>query len=147
MLPDTLNPIGIALLFSAFILLLANGFALISKLTAKTVFDYFSSHQRLQRRLLFIAQKQQEIIRLFHLKTAKISYLSELKRQRLLDKNNQKHLQMLSKAIDQQLLALKNHIPETQYKHLQAQHICYKNNQNINALLELQQQIAAIIQA
>jgi hypothetical protein len=146
-LPDTLNPLGIALLFSAFFLLLATGLLRVSKLIAKAVFDYFSTRQRMQRRLLFIEQKQKEITLLFHLKTAKVTYLAELKRKRLLTKNNQKHLFLLSKTIGQDLLAIKKHIPESQFKQLQADHIRYKNDQDIAALLKLQQQIASITQA
>jgi hypothetical protein len=147
LLPATINTLGIALLFGAFTLILATGVLLIAKLTAQAVLDYFSNHQRMQRRLLFITQKQQEITRLFHLKTDKITYIAELKRKRLLYKNNQKHLRKLSKAIDKDLLAIKTQLPETQFKQLQAEYTRYKNDQNSGALLKLQQHLAALTQA
>lgn len=146
-LPHALSPLGIGLLLTSFGLLLATGILLLAKRVLKSVVDYFSNHHRMQRRLLFIAQKQQEITRLFHLKTDKITYLAELKRKRLLRKNNQKHLRTLSKTINTELFALKNSISDHQFKQLHADHIRYKNSQNIDALLKLQQQITSITRA
>jgi hypothetical protein len=146
LLPATIDTLGIALLFVAFTLLLATGLLLIAQLTTQAILDYFSNRQRMQRRLLFITQKQQEITRLFHLKTDKITYIAELKRKRLLHKNNQKHLNKLGKAIDKDLLAIKTQLSETQFKQLQAEYMRYKNDQNSDALLKLQQHIAALTQ-
>ncbi|SJM90613.1 conserved hypothetical protein [Crenothrix polyspora] len=143
-LPHLLTPLGISLLFSGFGLLLITGLLLVTKQVFKSFLDYFSNHQRIQRRLLFIAQKQQEITRLFHLKTDKITYFAELKRKRLLRKNNKKHLRTLSKTINTELFALKNSISDHQFKQLRADHLRYKNSQNIDALLKLQQQITSI---
>jgi hypothetical protein len=147
LLPDIINPVGIALLFGAFILLLITGLLLTFKLIIKAVLNYFSNHQRMQRRLLFINQKQQEITRLFSLKTAKLTYISDLKRRRLLHKNDQKHLRMLSKTIDHDLSAIKKNISASQFKQLHNTYIHYKKNQDSEALLKLQQQIASITRA
>lgn len=144
LLPTTINTLGIALLFCAFSLILVTGLLLLAKLTTQAILDYFSNHQRMQRRLLYISQKQHEITRLFHLKTDKIRYLAELKRKRLLYKNNKNHLRSLSKAINHDLLALKKHLSDSQFNQLQADCMRFKNDQNSTALLKLQQHIASL---
>lgn len=146
-LPHLLTPLGLGLLFSGFGLLLITGLLLVAQKIFKSFLNYFSNHQRMQRRLLFINQKQQEITRLFSLKTAKITYISDLKRRRLLHKNDQKHLLMLSKTIDHDLSAIKKNISASQFKQLHNTYIHYKKNQDSEALLKLQQQIASITRA
>jgi hypothetical protein len=144
LLPATIDTLGIALLFGAFGLILTTGLLLIAQLTTQAILKYFSNHQRMQRRLLYITQKQHEINRLFHLRTDKIRYLAELKRKRLLYKNNKNHLRRLSKAINRDLLAIRKHLSDSQFKQLHADCMRFKNDQNSDALLKLQQHIASL---
>lgn len=144
LLPQLLSPVGIGLLFGGFGLLLATGLLLVLWRSVKTVRDYFSASRRMQRKLWFSAQKQQEMAGLFQLKTAKIDYLARLKRHRLQSKNDRKHLRLLSKAIGRELSTIQSRVPKSQLKQLQDDFKQYKNNQDIAALLKLQQHIASL---
>jgi len=142
--PHLLSPIGIGLLLSSFGLLLATGVLTLIKLIGQTIHNYFSTHQRMQRRLLFMGNKQQQLSHLFNLKAAKITYLADLKRNRLFRKNNRKHLRVLSKAINQDLSAIRKNLSANDFKRLHAEITHCKNKQNIEALLKLQQHITSI---
>lgn len=143
-LPQLLGPVGIGLLFGGFGLLLAVGLIGVVWQFIKSVRIYFSKPRRMQRKLWFSVQKQQEMTRLFRLKTDKIAYLAGLKRQRLQRKNDRKHLRLLSKAIKHDLSAIQARTPKSQMKQLQADFSQYKNNRDIAALLKLQQHIASL---
>ncbi|MDD1608015.1 MAG: hypothetical protein LUQ18_05890, partial [Methylococcaceae bacterium] len=74
----------------------------------------------------------------------RIHYGHELKRHQLLRRNNRKHLTALSNAIDQDLQALKAHLPSTTFKQLQQQNRYYRQQQDSAALLQLQQKIITL---
>ena len=103
--------------------------------------DYFSAFQRQQRRVLFIQTKQQQLKQLFNHRALRIHYFHELKRQQLLRLNQRKHLNALSKAIHQDLQALKTRLPKTTFKQYQQQIRAYRQQQDSAALLQLQQKI------
>jgi hypothetical protein len=138
-LPQGLTELGSAMLLIAFALLISSALLGISKAIARSVSDYFSSKQRAQRRLLFVQARQDQVKRLFYFKTLQLKYFSELSRKRLLKVNNRKHIQSLSKAIDKDLLSIKKSIPGTTFKQLQQENARYRDQQDIEALLELQQ--------
>jgi len=144
-LPGLLTQLGLVTLLSAFALLLITGLFVLIKLIIAACFDYFSARQRLQRRLWFIQAKQDQLKQLFYFRTVQINYFNELKRKRLLSANNRLHIQSLSKAIDKDLQSIKQQLSKTTYLQLQRQNIQYRKQQDIEALLTLQQKIATII--
>ncbi|MFA6162949.1 MAG: hypothetical protein WC685_05945 [Methylobacter sp.] len=144
-LPQVFTQLGSAILLIAFALLIISALLGISKTVVHSVTDYFSSKQRVRRRLLFVQARKDQVKRLFYFKTLQLKYFSELNRKRLLKLNNRKHIRSLSKAIDKDLLSIKKRIPATTYKQLQQENTRYRNQQDIEALLELQQKISTIM--
>jgi hypothetical protein len=144
-LPELITQLGLAILLSAFALLLITGLLVITRLIIASCFDYFSAKQRFQRRVLFIQTKQDQIKRLFYFKTLQINYVNQLKRNRLLNSNNHQHIRALSKAIDKDLLSIKQQLSKKTYLQLQHENIEYRNQQDINALLKLQHKIATLV--
>lgn len=141
-----LDRFGIILLFCAFALLLATGLIACAKLILQALRDYFSALQRNQRHLLFVEYKQQQIRQLFQAKMAKIAYLAELRRKRLLRKNDEQHFLLLSKAVNQELLAIQQHIPASVFKTLYDETIRCKKSKKIDDMLKLRRQILSISQ-
>ena len=144
-LPGLMTQLGLATLLSGFALLLITGLLLIGKLVVTACLDYFSTRQRLQRRLLFSQAKQEQFKQLFYFKKVQINYFNEVKRKRLLMADNRQQLQALSHAIDKDLLMLKPQISNTTYLQLQQENTRYRNQQDIEALLTLQQKIATLV--
>lgn len=143
-LPELMTQLGLATLLSAFALLLITGLFAIVKFTIAACCDYFSARQRLQRKLLFILAQQDRFKRLFYFRTRQINYFKELKRKRLLSANDRKQIQSLSTAIDIDLLSIKEQLNKTTYRQLHKENISYRDQQDIEALLKLQQKIATI---
>ena len=144
-LPELMTQLGLVALLSAFGLLLAAGLVLLFRRIIRTFIVYCSARQRLQRRLWFIQAKQDRLKQLFYFRTVQIRYFNELKRKRLLSANNRRHLQLLSKAIAKDLLSVKQRHPKTTYLQLQQEHVRYKELQDIEGLLKLQQKIATLV--
>ena len=144
-LPGLMTQLGLATLLSAFALLLITGLFVIIKLIIAVCYDYFSARQRLQRRLLFIQIKQDQLKQLFYFRTLQINYFNELKRKRLLSANNRQHIQSLSKVIDKDLQSIKQQLSKATYLQLQQENIRYRDKQDIEALLKLLQKIATIV--
>lgn len=144
-LPGVLTILGTAMLLSAFAVLIIAGLLGFSKIIVRSALDYFSSKQRVQRRLWFVQARQEQVKRLFYFKTKQIGYVNELNRNRLLMLNNRKHIRSLSKSIDKELLAIKAKLPGTTYLQLQQDNVRYRNRQDIEALLKLQQKISTIV--
>jgi hypothetical protein len=143
-LPDIMTRLGAAILLSAFALLLLTGVLVIFKIIIGSVFDYFSSRQRVQRRLLYIQTKQDQIKRLFYFRTLQMKYFTEVKRKSLLKVNNHKHIRSLSIANHKNLLAIKKKLSGTIFKQLQQENSRYREQQDIEALLKFQQKIATL---
>jgi len=143
--PEFMTQLGLAALLSAFALLVAAGLAVIIKRIIASWVAYFSARQRLQRRLWFIQAKEDKLKRLFYFRTVQIRYFNELKRKRLLSADNRRHLRALSKAIAKDLLSIKQQLPKTTYLQLQQEYSRYRDLQDIEALLKLQQKIATIV--
>lgn len=144
-LPNALTALGSAMLLSAFALLISTGLWGAAKIIVSSALAYCSATQRAQRRLWFIQARQDKVKRLFYFKTVQINYINELTRKRLLQQNTRKHIRALAKAIDKDLRAIKTQLPETSYRQLQQDNILYRNQQNVEALLQLQQKIASLI--
>jgi hypothetical protein len=141
-LPRLLTKIGLALLLSAFSILIVNGLFVIIKQTTQTCLDYLSAPNRAHRRLLFIQAKQHQIKQLFFFKKIQINYFNEVNRKKLLIANNHHHLQSLSKAIDNDLRSLKNQLPAANYQAFQHENRLHRKKKDIEALLKLQNKIA-----
>lgn len=144
-LPGVLTRLATAMLLSGFAALIITGLWGVAKIVVSSVLAYFSARQRVQRRFWFAQAKQDQVNRLFYFKTRQIKYFNELSRKRLLKKNNRKHIRSLSKAIDKDLLSIKEKLPGTAYQQLQQDHARYRSRQDIEALLTLQQKIATLV--
>jgi len=144
-LPGILTALATAMLLSGFAVLIIAGLWGVGKIIVRSVLDYFSAKQRAQRRLWFIQARRDQLKRLFYFKTRQIKYFNELSRKRLLQLNNRKHIRSLSKAIDKDLLSIKTKLPGTTYQQLKQDHARYRNRQDIEALLTLQQKIATLV--
>ena len=144
-LPWLMTQLGLATLLSAFALLLVTGLFVILKLIMASCCDYFSATQRVQRRLLFFQAKQDQLKQLFYFRTLQINYFNEHKRKRLLSANNRQHIQSLSKAIDTDLLSKKQQLSKKTYQQLQRENAQFRDQQDIEALIKLQQKIATIV--
>jgi len=144
-LPGALTLLGTAMLLSAFAVLIIAGLLGVFKIIVRSALDYFSSKQRVQRRLWFVQARQDQVKRLFYFKARQIKYFNELSRKRLLKLNNRKHIRSLSKAIDKDLLSIKAKLPGTTYQQLQQDHARYRSRQDVEALLTLQQKISTLV--
>ena len=140
-LPEFITQLGLALLLCGFAIFLSMGVLQIGKHTLRAIRGYFSKSQRGQRRLLFIQNQQKQLKQLFQNRAQRIRYLHELKRQRLLRRNQQKHLNVLAKAINQDINHLKNRLPKARLEQLRQQNRQYHKQQDSTALLQLQQHI------
>ena len=143
-LPGLLTQLGLLTLLSAFALLLIAGLFVVIKLVIAACSDYFSSRQRLQRHLWFIQARQDQLKQLFYFRTVQINYFNERKRKQLLRANNRKHIQSLSKAIDKDLRSMKQQLSKSRYLQLQQENIQYRDQQQVEALLKLQQKITTL---
>lgn len=144
-LPSALTALGSAMLLSGFAVLIIAGLLGIFKIIVRSALEYFSAKQRIQRRLWFVQAKQDQVNRLFYFKTMQINYVNELNRKRLLKRNNRKHIRSLSKSIDKDLLSIKSKLPGAAYQQLQQDNTRYRNQQDIEALLTLQQKISTFV--
>jgi hypothetical protein len=141
LLPESITQLGLGLLLCAFTLLIMTGLWLLATQIITAIRVYFSASQRKQRYLLFIQTRQQHIKQRFQQCALRLDYFHELKKRQLLRRNQQKHLHSLSKAIDQDLQALKTRLPKTLLKQYQRENRAYRKQQDSAALLALQQKI------
>lgn len=146
-LSNALTALGSAMLLSAFTLLISAGLWGLAKIIVNSALAYFSAKQRAQRRLWFVQARREKVKRLFYFKTVQINSINELARKRLLQRNTRKHIRSLAKAIDKDLRAIKTQLTETRYRQLQQDNVRYRNQQNVEALLQLQQTISSLINA
>jgi len=144
-LPELAARLGSAMLLSALAIPIIAALLAMPKIIFRTVLNYFSAGERLRRRLLFVQARQEHIRQLFHFRSSKIKYLHELRRKRLLKANNRKHIRSLSKSIHKDLLAVKKELPKATFKQLRQDNIRYRKQQDIEALLKLQQKIAILV--
>jgi predicted membrane metal-binding protein len=142
-LPPLLTQLGLLTLLSAFALLMTAGLFVVIKLVIAACSDYFSAGQRLQRRLWFIQARQDQLKQLFYFRKVQINYFNERKRKHLLKANNRKHIQSLYKAIDKDLRSMKQQLSRSTYLQLQQENAQYRDQQQVEALLKLQQKITA----
>ncbi|MDP3010428.1 MAG: hypothetical protein Q8N30_15340 [Methylococcales bacterium] len=141
-LPDFITQLGLGLLLSAFALLIIMGLFALGTQIIQAVISYCSATQRGQRRLLFIQTKQAQLKQMFYYRAVRISYVNERTRQQLIHNNNCQHLAALSKAIEQDLNALKPRVSRETLKQLQQENRYYYQQQDSAELIQLQQKIS-----
>lgn len=144
-LSDALTVLGSAMLLTGFALLIINALLGWGKITVESVSDYFSAKQRAQRQLWFATAKQDQLKRLLHFKMIRITYVSELSRKHLLKRNNCQHIRSLSRFINRDLQSIKTKLTDAVYQQLQQDNIRYRNQQDIEGLLKLQQKISTLV--
>lgn len=144
-LPELITQLGLAVLLTAIALLIITGLLVIIKLIITACFEYFSATQRLQRQLLFIQSQQDRFKQLFFFRATQINYFNDIRRKRLLTVNNRQHIDALSKAINKDLQLIKHQLSKTTYLQLQQENFRYRNQQDIESLVKLQQKIATFI--
>lgn len=132
------------LLLSAFGLLILASFAGIAKQLFVSFHDFFSAPQRENRRVLFAQNKKNTTQSLFYFKRLQLNYFKELQRKKILEKNNRKHINALSKSIEQQLQSVNHLISKDLFSQLQLENRRYRSQQNEQALLELHQKISSL---
>ena len=139
--------LGSALLLSAYSLLLLTGLLAVCSAILHSIAHYFSSRQRVQRRMLFLQAKQEQLKQLFHFRTLQMQYANELKRGCLLKANNRKHSRALASSIHKELLLIEKYVSSTTFRLLQQELACCRSQQDVDALLKLQQRIESLASA
>jgi len=76
------------MLLSAFSLFLLAGLGQIGKQIIVAFCGYFSTTRRMERSVLFYISKHNRLTRLFHFKKARLHYMNQQKRKRLLKRDN-----------------------------------------------------------
>jgi len=143
-LPELMMQLGSVLLLSAYALLLLAAAVAVFFIILRTLAHYFSTPQRLLRRVHYNLSKQEQISRLFHFKAVQIKYSNELKKDSLLKANNRRQLRALTKSIQKELLLIKKDISAANFNGLQKELTSYHSRQDIDALLKLQRRITNI---
>jgi hypothetical protein len=91
---EQVSKLGSITLLSAFSLLLLAGLWTIFRLILTSVCNYFSTRQRMERRLLFYTSQRNRLNRLFHFKKVRLLYISQQKRKSLLKKHDKKSVSL-----------------------------------------------------
>jgi hypothetical protein len=84
------SQLGSMLLLSAFSLFVLVGLGFMGKLIFAALCDYFSTRQRMERKLLFYIEKNNRLKQLFQFKKARLLYVNQQQRKRILKKADQK---------------------------------------------------------
>ena len=140
--PELVTRLGLFSLLTAFLMLCISGLVFIMSHIWQSLLKYFSAHERIHRRLLFIEAKQLQLKQLFFFKTKQIEYFHEQHKTRLMAEDNNRQIKALLLLIDRDLQHLKKHLPKADYLALTQARKQLSSDQNINGLLELQKIIA-----
>jgi hypothetical protein len=104
---------------------------------------YFSAPERETRRFLFTQNQKNRVERLLYFKRLQLNYFKEYQRKKILEKNNNLHINKLSKAIERDLKNIKAKISMTLFIELQLENRRYRAQKNAQALLELHKKISS----
>lgn len=140
-LPEALFRLGSVMLLSTLALLCFAGLLLTAKIVIHSACQYFSSTQRIRRKVLFIQGKQKRIDRLLFFRKLHINYFHAQHKKQLANANDRQHIRSLSKAIHRELIARKTNLPSASFKQLQQEHARCRISEDSEALLKLQQKI------
>lgn len=91
---EQVSQLGSITLLSAFSLLLLAGLWTIFRLMLNAICNYFSTRQRMERRLLFYTNQRNRLNRLFHFKKIRLLHVSQQKRKILLKKHDKKSVSL-----------------------------------------------------
>ena len=128
------------LLLAFALLMLLGGLALIRALQHELQ-AYFCQEAAALRRLLAIHLRTNALTRRNALQARQIRYFSRLKHQRLLAADNRKQLRALHRAIQQELMTVKNRMPANNYQALCKDLRQHHKQADAQAMLALRQQI------
>ncbi len=140
--PELVTQCGLFFLFLALLLLVGTGLVLMVDQIIKSLIRYFSAHERIHRRLLFIEAKQLQLKQLFFFKAQQVNYFHEHHKKRLRVQDDRRQIKALLVIIDKDLQHIRNRIPKNDYLSLIHSRKQFYNDQNLNGLLELQELIA-----
>lgn len=105
---------------------------------------YFSAAQRNQRQCLFVQNKNANQKRLFYFQRLQLTYFKERQRKKILEQNDQQHINALSNAIKRDLQGVKSQLSKENFVKLQRENRRYRMQQNEQALLELHHKISKL---
>jgi hypothetical protein len=88
------SQLGSIVLLCAFSLLLLTGFFLTGKLVIASFCNYFSTRQRMERKVLFYTGQRTRLNRLFYFKKARLLYFNRQKRKLFLKMDNKKSVKL-----------------------------------------------------
>jgi len=142
-LSEPMTTFGLVLLLAALALLAATCLAYLVSHLSSQVRSYCSARQRSQRRLWFMQGYREQVEQGFAAKQAQLRFRYDGKRQRLLARNDKKHIDALSKAIAKQLRNAKPELPQTAFRQLQNENSQYRNQLDGEGLLKLLQKITS----
>lgn len=111
------------------------------KAVISNIRHYFSKTETVKRKVLFSQIKRMHLEQRHRIEKLQLHYRNELRRKRLYRLNNQKHIRLLLKSIEQSLASMRSHIPGPAYKSFKkALHKNYRMK-NIEGLIKLQLEI------
>lgn len=102
---------------------------------------FFSPHQRMLRRVWFLQTKIQHLDGVFIHKKRQLNYVSSLKYQCLVKKDNRRQVLLLSKQLENQLIEKKELLPKSHFENYRQQIKTYTHEQDIAGLVVLNQQL------
>ncbi|NOT86357.1 MAG: hypothetical protein HOP02_16595 [Methylococcaceae bacterium] len=144
-LSNHLLSVGTESLLTGSALLIILGLSVLLQTIFQQVRRYFSAYASGQRRLWFNVLKRENCLKHLAGKKQQYLYFTEFKRKHLLQANNLKHTQQLSKNIQRDLKRVNTTLSTHAYQHLQKQLNGYIRQQDVESLLELQQQIIRLM--
>lgn len=142
--PLWLIKLAVLALTIAFSLLFSAASLSVVRTTVQWVNQFFSAPKRRLRQLARIQVRRQHAKELFLQKTAQINYFSELKRKKLLAKDNNKHMDGLTKAICHDLSVSRKRLPKLLSQDLQRQFRQAQKQRDAATLIHLQTKIALL---
>ena len=97
--PELVTQLGLFSLLIAFLMLCISGLVFIMSRIMQSVLNYFSAHERIHRRLLFIEAKQLQLKQLFFFKAKQIEYFHEQHKTHLLTQTQKQHTHTETKKL------------------------------------------------
>lgn len=141
-LAGILFKLGSVMLLMSLYLLFITGVMQIVTFSTRSACRYFSTTQRLHRRLLFVQSDMDRHERLFHFQSLSVRYHHDQKKKQLVKANEEKHFQSLSKSVYRHLQSQKHNLTASDFKRLRQEHALHHLNVDRDSLLNLQQKIS-----
>jgi hypothetical protein len=129
------------ILLLAFLLLALSGLMALLSAVCVDLRGYFRQDARAVRQIFAVQTRKHNLARRLALEIRQIQYFSNLKRQRLLQADNRKHLQELYNAILLELESAKPQLPANRFAEMHKALRQYLKQADDQAMLTLRQQI------